>query len=138
MRPEERLEKFKDLISELTRLNSEIPVVVEGRKDVRTLREIGLKGEILRLGKGASVFSLCEDISKKYEKVIILTDWDRKGGQLAKLLREGLEANGVRYDDDIRARIAVLTKKDIKDVESLARHLNRLRRLAETGVGGFK
>lgn len=111
---------------------------MEGRKDENTLRRLGLKGLILRLNKGVSVFSMCEDISRKHKKVILLTDWDRRGGHLAKLLREALEANGVMYDDDIRAKIAVLTKKDIKDVESLEKHLNRLKRTAETGVGGFK
>ena len=138
MRPHERLEELENLIDELILENSETPVIVEGRKDERTLRRLGLEGPILRLNKGVSVFSTCEEVSKKHNKVILLTDWDRRGGHLAKLLREGLEANGVKYDDDIRARIAVLTKKDIKDVESLARHLNRLKRIAETGVGGFK
>ena len=138
MGPQERLEQLKKLLNELIQENSKTPIIVEGRKDENTLRRLGLKGLILRLNKGVSVFSMCEDISRKHKKVILLTDWDRRGGHLAKLLREALEANGVMYDDDIRGKIAVLTKKDIKDVESLARHLSRLKRLAETGVGGFK
>lgn len=138
MKPQERLEQLEKLIDELIQENSETPVIVEGKKDENTLRRLGLKGPIIRLNKGISVFSMCEDISRVHKKVILLTDWDRRGGHLAKLLREALEANGVRHDDDIRAKIAILTKKDIKDVESLARHLSRLKRVAETGVGGFK
>ena len=105
MRPHERLEELENLIDELILENSETPVIVEGRKDERTLRRLGLEGPILRLNKGVSVFSTCEEVSKKHNKVILLTDWDRRGGHLAKLLREGLEANGVKYDDDIRAAL---------------------------------
>ncbi len=137
MKPKERLEKLEKLIQELVQQNEEIPVVIEGRKDENTLRELGLKGEILRLNKGISIFSMCEELSRKYDSVILLTDWDRRGGQLAKHLKEGLRANGVQYEDRFRDMIASLTKKDIKDVESLAKHLKRLKRMAESGVGGF-
>jgi 5S rRNA maturation endonuclease (ribonuclease M5) len=106
-------------------------VVVEGRKDERALRAIGLTGTILRLNKGISVFRTCENISREYGKVILLTDWDRRGGQLSRKLREGLEANGVQYDENIRAKMATLTKKDIKDVESLHKHLERLEDLTK-------
>ncbi len=108
-----------------------MPVIVEGRKDERSLRAIGLTGTVLRLNKGISIFRTCENISKEHDKVILLTDWDRRGGQLSRMLREGLEANGVRYDENIRAKLAMLTKKDIKDVESLYKHMERLEELSK-------
>jgi 5S rRNA maturation endonuclease (ribonuclease M5) len=135
VRIEERLEEVESLIKDLVRLSDTIPVIVEGKKDEKALRELGVKGEIVRLNKGDSIFSTCERLSKDHKKVILMTDWDRKGGHLGKLLKDGLEANGVRYDEDIRARLALLTKKDIKDVESLAKQLERLRREAGAGVG---
>jgi 5S rRNA maturation endonuclease (ribonuclease M5) len=138
VRIEERLEEVEGLIRELVHLSDTMPVIVEGKKDEKALRELGVKGEIVRLNKGDSIFSTCERLSKDHKKVILMTDWDRKGGHLGKLLKDGLEANGVRYDEDIRARLAVLTKKDIKDVESLAKQLERLQREARAGVGGFK
>ncbi len=138
MKLEERLEEVRKLISELIRHSSELPIIVEGQKDERALRDLGVEGIIVRLNVGDSVFKTCEDLSRTHRKVILLTDWDRRGGHLAKLLREGLEANGVQYDDEIRAKLAVLTKKDIKDVESLAKHMRRLKKMSESGVGGFK
>lgn len=138
MKPEERLEEVRKLISELIRHSSELPIIVEGQKDEKALRDLGVEGIIVRLNVGDSVFKTCEDLSRTHRKVILLTDWDRRGGHLAKLLREGLEANGVQYDDEIRAKLAVLTKKDIKDVESLAKHMRRLKKMSESGVGGFK
>lgn len=131
MRIEERSEELKKLVQDLIQLNNEAPVVVEGRKDERALRAIGLTGTVLRLNKGISVFRTCENISKEHGKVILLTDWDRRGGQLSRKLREGLEANGVQYDENIRAKMATLTKKDIKDVESLHKHLERLEDLTK-------
>jgi 5S rRNA maturation endonuclease (ribonuclease M5) len=138
VRIEERLEEVERLVQNLIDLSGTMPIIVEGRKDEKTLRQLGVEGTIVRLNKGESVFSTCEKLSRSYKKVILMTDWDRRGGHLAKLLKDGLEANGVQYDEDIRARISVLTKKDIKDVESLAKQLARLRREAQSGVGGFK
>ncbi|MEE9224318.1 MAG: toprim domain-containing protein [Thermoplasmata archaeon] len=138
MRIEKRLEEFEGLIKELVHLSDTMAVIVEGRKDERALRELGVKGEIVRLNKGESIFGTCERLSRDHKKVILMTDWDREGGHLGKLLRDGLEANGVQYDGNIRARLAVLTKKDIKDVESLAKQLARLRREASSGVRGFE
>jgi 5S rRNA maturation endonuclease (ribonuclease M5) len=138
LRIEERLEEVEKLIKELVRLSGTLPIIVEGKKDEKALRELGVEGVIVRLNRGKSVFRTCERLSKEHEKVILMTDWDRKGGHLGRLLKDGLDANGVKYDEDIRARLAILTKKDIKDVESLAKQLARLRREAESGVGGFK
>ncbi|MDX1534551.1 MAG: hypothetical protein R3291_02910, partial [Thermoplasmata archaeon] len=59
--------------------------------------------------------------------VLILTDWDRRGGQLSRLLREALAANDVRANTEIRARLARLCKKEVKDVEGLGRLVGRIR-----------
>lgn len=130
MKPEERLEELDRVIQELIQLNKEIPVIVEGRKDERTLRELGLEGIVIRLNKGLSIFRICEELAKRHDKAVILTDWDRRGGQLSRSLRDGLEANGIQYNENIRAKIAYLCKKDIKDVESLGKHLARLEELS--------
>ena len=48
-----------------------------------------------------------------------MTDWDRRGGSLARSLRENLSALDVRYDDRIRGELAVLCRPYAKDVESV-------------------
>ena len=123
----ERLEELEMLIEELRLENQGIPIIVEGENDERSLRAVGLNGEILKVNVGQHIFNLCEDWSRRYETLIILTDWDRTGGRLARQIREGLEANGASYDLDLRARLARLSKKEIKDVEGLAGYLERLR-----------
>ena len=124
------------VIDELSEANLEVPVLVEGEKDVRALRELGLQGEILSLNAGVSMFHLAESYSRRLRKAIILTDWDRRGGQLCRLLLDAFEANGVRADVDLRARITLLCRKDIKDVESLAAHVERLARQVDGGWHG--
>jgi hypothetical protein len=43
------------------------------------------------------------------------------------MLREGLEANGVRVNDRIRTQIVILSKKEVKDIESLPTFIARLK-----------
>jgi 5S rRNA maturation endonuclease (ribonuclease M5) len=61
-----------------------------------------------------------------------MTDWDRKGGKLAHMLMDAFEANGTAVNSDLRARLVILTKKDIKDIEGLPSYVKRLRTLAGT------
>jgi 5S rRNA maturation endonuclease (ribonuclease M5) len=123
---EELFNKIIKALDELKSLNAEIPIIVEGESDTKALRELGIKGEIIQINIGQRIFNFCEEISRKYPMVVILTDWDRKGGQLCKQLKEGFKANDVKYNIDIRARLAGYCKKETKDVEGLPGCIYRL------------
>ena len=123
--PQETLDDLKAVIEELANLEN-IPIIVEGKKDERALRELGITGPVVMVNDGLSIIDTCTKLSREYKKAVILTDWDRKGGQLTRQLMEGLEANDMHYDNDIRATISRISKKDIKDVESLPAFLRRL------------
>ena len=129
LQSEELLEKIEKTINELIALNKETPVIVEGESDLRVLRELGLTGTIIKINIGQTIFNLCEEISQQYHEVIILTDWDRKGGHINKLLQEGLKANDVKFNTDVRARLAAFCKKETKDVEGLAGFIHRLKNI---------
>ncbi|MHB8584299.1 MAG: toprim domain-containing protein [Thermoplasmatota archaeon] len=116
MDPGERLDRVQAVVAMLIDRNQGSPVLVEGEKDEAALRALGLEGRILRLNRGVSVWTVCESLRGTPE-VIVLTDWDRKGGQLARLLREGLAANGVRGDFAIRKELATLAH--VRAVEGL-------------------
>jgi 5S rRNA maturation endonuclease (ribonuclease M5) len=107
-----------------------MPVIVEGRRDVDALRLLGVTNNVVTLSKGVSLFTFCETISREWNSVVLLTDWDRKGGQLARRLKEGFEANGTKVNDSIRMNLVILSKKDIKDIESLPSFVERIRALA--------
>lgn len=128
---QEQIEEIENLLEELKFLNNSIPVIVEGKKDERTLREIGLSGKIIKTGR-MSVPNLCENVAKEWNEVVILTDWDRKGGILCRTLKNFLAANGVKYNDKIREKLVKYTRKEIKDVEGLVALLRNMRARVST------
>lgn len=130
MTHEERLDMILEVVDELEHRSDDTPIVVEGLKDVRALKDIGIRKNTVSLGKGLSIFAFCERFAHRSKSVVILTDWDRKGGRLARMLKDAFEANGVKVDLDLRAKLVLLTKKDIKDIESLPKYIGRLRVLA--------
>jgi len=126
MNAEQRYEELVAVIDELAEASAQAPVIVEGERDVRSLRALGVIGDVLPLNRGTTVFATCERLAADHRQVIILTDWDVRGGRLARLLRDGLAANGVKYDETLRAKLAFLCQKEIKAVEDLARYVERL------------
>lgn len=130
---EELREDLERVLDDLIEKNLTVPVIVEGEYDRRALRELGLRGDIRVLNRGNSVLALCESIGREHAAAIILTDWDVRGGRIARHLRDALTATGVRFDDELRARLTVLCRKDIKDVESLHRFAERIANLAASG-----
>jgi 5S rRNA maturation endonuclease (ribonuclease M5) len=59
-------------------------------------------------------------------KAVILTDWDRKGDIIANDLSAQMNSLGVRSDTTVRTRLSSLSKKYVKDVESLHLLVRRL------------
>lgn len=127
MSPKERLESIMKVMEELEALSEQMPVVVEGLRDVEALKLLGISRNVVSLSKGVSIFAFCESLSNEWDSVLILTDWDRKGGRLARKLKEALMANGAKPIEAVRAQLAFLAKKDVKDIESLPTYLRRLR-----------
>jgi dTMP kinase len=125
--PEERLEQIEKVLSQLQDLSETTPIIVEGLRDIAALKRMGITRNVISLGKGDSIFNFSEDLSRTTRRAIILTDWDRKGGQLARMLKEALMANGVIANDNIRAKLGILSKKEVKDIESIPAFVERLR-----------
>jgi dTMP kinase len=72
------------------------------------------------------ILGIAEDLALRKKKAIILTDWDRKGGQLCLLLKNALKANAVEFDAVTRSRLVHVVGGEIKDVESLPSFFSRL------------
>ncbi len=75
---------------------SQIPVLVEGNNDINALREIGIETEIIKINMGKSLYNFCEDLAMKYDEIILLLDWDRKGCELTDRVRRILESLGTK------------------------------------------
>lgn len=124
---EERLEELEKVFEDLEEDSESIPIIVEGAQDVAALKRLGIHTNVVAVNKGTSIFAFAETISRRFRQAIVLTDWDRRGGQLARMLREALQANGVYVNDRYRTQIVILSKKEIKDIQSLPRFVERLR-----------
>jgi 5S rRNA maturation endonuclease (ribonuclease M5) len=123
----ERAERLREIIEALSEINKSVPVIVEGSKDTSALRKLGLIGEIITLHSGKSLYDFCSDIAERFQKVIILLDWDRKGERLNKAL--SIHLNG-RWEEFsfFKELLKVHCQKEIKDIEGIPKLLRRLER----------
>src|SRR5659263_549187 len=93
----ERLLKLEELILELQELSdSGAIIVVEGLKDIGSLRLLGINGEI-RLASQQPLLEFTDLLSKSKKEIILLTDWDNKGGLMAVSYTH-LRAHETRHD----------------------------------------
>jgi 5S rRNA maturation endonuclease (ribonuclease M5) len=110
--------RLQGLLRELSLLNEEFPVIVEGRHDIDALRRLGLKGAIVTLHCGRTVAAFAEQLSRRFPAVILLLDWDRRGRQLHTQLTRHLETDWEEYHY-IRQELITLCKFTISSVEEL-------------------
>lgn len=110
------IEEVKLALDELVEMNNSVPVIVEGVKDRRALRKLGLTGKIITINRGMSLSDFSDWVSERYEKVIILSDWDRRGGSICRRLKELLKGR-VIYNVEVRQRLSKFAM--IKKVEGI-------------------
>ena len=96
---------------------SNILVIVEGKKDRKALEEYGITN-IQELNKPLT--SIIDNISKTESNCIILTDLDKKGKNLFGILKLGLEKQGVKINIDFRQFLFAKTK--LRNIEGLTNH----------------
>lgn len=108
---------LEEIIHELIPGDKNIPVIVEGKHDVRSLTITGVSNRIITINIGLTLSEFCEKISRNYERVVILTDFDEKGVQLMDRLMELFRDYGVFTD----TRLWNFLKRhyNIKSVEDL-------------------
>ena len=119
------MDDLEKILDDLRDKNMEIPIIVEGDKDIEALKKLNINGIILSLNRGVPIINFCDHIADEYDKIIILTDWDKKGGQLCYKLKKNLVAR-VDCDTDFRKKIA--KKTTIKTVEGLPSWIETIRK----------
>ncbi len=124
----ERLEKFHKLWESMNELG--VPVIVEGKRDISAIRQLGYTGDLIQLNDGKSVLNTVEGIVVSFgisSEFVILMDWDRTGIKLAK----SLEKYGISCDLNPNLKIwrdlKSLCSKDISCVEELPTFVNMLK-----------
>ncbi len=128
MDPSQVLEELEEALAELREENKTTPIIVEGDKDIAALRTLEVAGEIIRFNTGQSVSDFCDAITRRYRKVILLTDWDRRGGRLCLQLKKNLEN---RIGIDVSYRGVFAKRCPCRTVEGMPSWLTTLRKKAE-------
>ncbi|TMI26173.1 hypothetical protein E6H36_05765 [Candidatus Bathyarchaeota archaeon] len=120
----EEVEKVLDL---LRRSSSEgVPVIVEGRKDEAALRKLAVSGRVLCLkARRGSRLDFVEQLDG-FDRVIVLTDFDREGRELRDWLYHELSRLGVKTDDTLWRRVKALSRSDVRSVEELPSFIRAL------------
>ncbi|MDF1534415.1 MAG: toprim domain-containing protein [Methanosarcinaceae archaeon] len=126
---QKRLELFEGLVNEIIEhTQSGAVIIVEGKRDIIALKKLGITGRI-ETSTHQPLLVFAENLAKDTTQIIILTDWDRRGDILADRITTYLQNVGITPDLDIRRRISLLVKKEIKDVESLYTYMVKLKKV---------
>jgi 2,5-diamino-6-(ribosylamino)-4(3H)-pyrimidinone 5'-phosphate reductase len=131
-------EREEEISRALTALAEEsaqgIPIIVEGKKDVETLRELGVEGKIICAKTGGkSLLDVVSDIEQdKPAEVILLLDFDRRGKQITNRIRHNLEKARIKVRLDYWLKLLSSAGKDTQCIEGLNVYLVNLRAKTET------
>lgn len=121
----ERSEKIREVLHYLYEINKFVPIIVEGKRDKKALNDIGFDGEIITLHSGKSIYEFSENIANRFDKVVLLFDWDEKGEELYSKIGEHL--NGMWEDfASIRELLKILCQKEISEIEQIPTLFNRI------------
>lgn len=126
----DRAKRLKEFLELLYELNKRVPVIVEGKRDLLALRRLGFAGDIIQFHTGIGLYEFCNNISERFNRVILLIDWDENGDILYKKLSDNLRGMWEEFSH-LREMLKVLCQKDVRAIEDIP---VLLQRLSATGV----
>lgn len=113
---------YEKLLNTLDKLKG-CTLIVEGMKDEKALKSLGLKN-IVRIS-GKPLIRVVQEVENKVEKkkakkdVIILTDFDSKGRKLAARLRHLLQRYKIHPNSRLRGEVMKLGWNKIEDMNGI-------------------
>ena len=131
---EKKLERILQILNNLASESIEgTPIIVEGKKDEDALKELNIKGRIIRAKSGnknsLDLLSVIEACGK--DEVILLLDFDRRGKEMTKYLAECLEKMKIKPNTVFWKELSGFLRRDLKDIEGLPAYIETLRRKTE-------
>ena len=132
----ERFERLNEILSELDDLSKDNIILIEGSKDRRALKALGLDDiRCIEVQSEGGPLRAAERVHAEGCGAVVLSDWDTRGDRIASDLMCQLDALCVKYDISVRLALRSLCIKDIKDVESLDSFYFRLRSIVTDNNG---
>lgn len=124
MLTEKTSEQVEELLNELRESASAgVPILVEGMDDEWALCKLNVKGQIFRISNSSKTLLNFLESLTGFKQIIILTDFDRAGDKLAKFCAVHLKRLGVEPVIEFRQKLKALLRRDVKDIEGLAKFL---------------
>jgi len=111
----EEVEQIQTMLDEIKCRN--LLVIVEGPKDVRALKALGVDN-VLSLKK--PLFAVVEEVASKAKEVVVLTDLDEEGRKLYHELSSHLQKHRVKINNHLRD---FLFKTGLRHIEGLPSYL---------------
>lgn len=119
-----RADELAELLEHLENIKKkDILVIVEGKNDKKALAEFDIK-RVKPLAKRA-IYKVVEEVAENSKECIILTDLDKEGKRLFKILNHDLNQHGVRINKKFRGFLFKHTK--LRQIEGLATYVNNLK-----------
>jgi 5S rRNA maturation endonuclease (ribonuclease M5) len=124
---EEKILKILECLAEESAKDT--PIIVEGKKDIQTLRMLDVEGTMIAAKTGGkSLLDTISEIEKTRKKeVILLLDFDRRGKELTKRLKQHLEKTDIKANVKFWLNLSSIVGKEAKDVEGLASYMETLK-----------
>jgi len=106
------------------------PIIVEGKNDIEALRVLGVEGKIISAKTGGkSILDVISEVEKCTAKeVIMLLDFDRRGKEWTKRLKQNIEKAKTKINITFWSRLLALVGTEVKDIEGLATYMETLKR----------
>lgn len=127
----ERREKIEQIIAKLIEESAKGKlIVVEGAKDIQALRILGVNGTILTVKTGGKSFlgATAEIEQRGTDDVILLLDFDRRGKEGTRRLKQDLERAKIKVDMRFWHGFQALVGRHVQCVEGLSSYLDTLDR----------
>lgn len=108
------------------------PILVEGKKDIQALRELGVTGKIFSAKTaGKSRLDLMFEMEQNGEReIMLLLDFDRRGKEWTEKLKQEFERVGMKPNLTFWNKLFGIVGKDLKDVEGLVVYTRTLKKKA--------
>jgi 2,5-diamino-6-(ribosylamino)-4(3H)-pyrimidinone 5'-phosphate reductase len=129
-RLKEKEEKVLQILDALVEESAKgTPIVVEGKKDVETLRAFGVEGTVISVKTGGKSFLdvICEIEQTGAVEVVLFLDFDRRGREGTKRLKQNLERAKIKPNVKFWHKLSALLGKEIQCVESLTAYMETLK-----------
>ena len=99
-------EKYKKLRRLLRKMEKSV-ILVEGKRDRNALERLGCDRVITISGR---IRNVCESLEGEDGRIIVFTDLDRRGNEMARKAREELEGCSLEVDCETRVLLARILK----------------------------